>query len=62
MFELFFVGLDHPEDARHFDRACISINARGLRKRKQPIGPCEVLLDSGAFSEIALHGHYRRKI
>lgn len=56
----FFVGLHHPGDAQHFPRACISINA--LRGRKKPI-PCdEVLLDSGAFTELNLYGHYRHSV
>lgn len=44
----FFIGLHHPGDAQHFERACISINS--VRRRKRPIR-CKVLIDSGAFME-----------
>ena len=56
---LFFVGLHHPGDARHFVRACLSVNV--LRGRKKPIDCDEVLVDSGAFTEIAQHGGYRHE-
>jgi hypothetical protein len=56
----FFVGLHQPSDARRFERCCISINR--LRGRKKPL-PCkEVLVDSGAFSELLLHGRYRHDV
>jgi hypothetical protein len=53
----FYVGLHHPGDAANFDCACISINV--LRKRKKPIDCPDVLVDSGAFTELNLHGRYR---
>lgn len=56
----FFVGLHQPGDARHFDRASISINR--LRRRRKPVDCPEVLLDSGAFTELAMHGRYRRSV
>lgn len=56
----FFVGLHQPGDACHFDRACISINH--LRRRRKPVDCPEVLLDSGAFTELAMHGRYRRSV
>lgn len=56
----FFVGLHQPADARHFDLACISINR--LRGRKKPVECGEVLLDSGAFTELNLHGRYRHSV
>lgn len=56
----FFVGLHQPGDACHFDRACISINR--LRRRRKPVDCPEVLLDSGAFTEPAMHGRYRRSV
>jgi hypothetical protein len=56
----FFVGLHQPGDARHFPRACISINR--LRGRKKPVDCGEVLLDSGAFTELNLHGRYRHGV
>lgn len=55
----FFVGIHQPGDARHFDRACISINR--LRGRKKPIDCPAVLLDSGAFTELHAHGTYRHE-
>lgn len=54
---LFFIGLHFPHHAAHFDRSCISINR--LRTRKKPIPCASVLIDSGAFTEIAAHGRYR---
>lgn len=54
---LFYVGLHQPSDATRFDRACISVNR--LRGRKKALGCRDVLVDSGAFTELALHGSYR---
>jgi len=56
----FFVGLHQPHDAAHFPRACISINR--LRGRKKPVECSEVLVDSGAFTELKIHGHYRHGV
>jgi hypothetical protein len=56
----FYVGLHQPADARHFDMACISINR--LRGRKKPVECAEVLLDSGAFTELHIHGAYRHGV
>ncbi|TIN80730.1 hypothetical protein [Mesorhizobium sp.] len=56
----FFVGLHQPADAQHFDLSCISINR--LRGRKKPVDCQEVLVDSGAFTEINLHGGYRHGV
>lgn len=53
----FYIGLHKPGHARHFERACISIAA--LQRRVRPVDCPDVLVDSGAFSEIALHGGYR---
>ena len=54
----FYIGLHHPNDAQHFDRAFISVNA--VRNRKKKPVPCgEWILDSGAFSELSQHGRYR---
>lgn len=54
---LFYVGLHHPGDAGQFGRACVSINV--LRRRRKPIGCEDVIVDSGAFTELATHGRYR---
>lgn len=56
----FFIGLHHPAKAQIFERACISINSVRQRKGPLPRGRCEeLLLDSGAFTEISRHGRYR---
>lgn len=57
----FFVGLHHPANAKHFDRACISLNA--VRTRKRPLKTtAEIILDSGAFTELYTHGRYRHPV
>lgn len=56
----FFVGLHQPADAQHFDLCCISINR--LRGRKKPVACGGVLVDSGAFTELHLHGGYRHGV
>lgn len=56
----FYVGLHQPSDARHFARACVSI--RRLWGRKKPLGCPNVLVDSGAFTELSLHGCYRSDV
>ena len=55
----FYVGLHHPGDARHFPRACLSI--RYLRRRVKPIDCADILVDSGAFTELHLHGKYQHE-
>jgi hypothetical protein len=52
----FYVGLHQPSDAKHFEQACISINR--LLTRRQAI-TARLLVDSGAFSELSIHGRYR---
>lgn len=56
---IFFIGLHHPGDARYFRRACMSINT--IAKRRKPI-TTPVLVDSGAFTELSRHGHYRNSV
>lgn len=53
---LFFTGLHQPGDAKHFDRACISIHR--LETRRKPVECAEVFVDSGAFTKLAKHGCY----
>jgi hypothetical protein len=53
----FYVGLHQPSDARHFQRAFLSVNR--MRDRKAPIGAVEWIMDSGAFTEISTWGFYR---
>lgn len=52
----FFVGLHQPSDAQHFEAAFVSVNR--LRGRKGPFAVGDWIMDSGAFSTIALHGGY----
>ena len=56
----FYVGLHQPTDARNFDCACISINR--LRTRRKPVECPDVLVDSGAFTELLNHGRYRHGV
>jgi transcriptional regulator of met regulon len=56
----FYVGLHQPADAQHFDLACISI--KRLWRRKKPVACGDVLVDSGAFTELLLHGRYRHGV
>lgn len=56
----FFVGIHQPSDAHRFERACISVNR--LRGRKKPLGQVQVLVDSGAFTELNLYGQYRHDV
>lgn len=55
----FYVGLHHANHANEFPRACISINV--LRRRRKPIDCPDVLVDSGAFTELATFGGYRHE-
>lgn len=57
---IFFVGLHQPGDAHRFDRACVSI--KRLWGRKKPLDCPEVIIDSGAFTELAMHGRYRNEV
>lgn len=56
----FYVGLHQPSDARHFDRAFISVNR--IRTRKKEIGAAAWIMDSGAFTELSRHGKYRQDV
>jgi hypothetical protein len=53
----FYIGLHVVAHARRFDRCMISVNR--LRERKSDFHAGEWMLDSGAFTEISTHGHYR---
>lgn len=57
---MFYVGLHHPGDGKHFERAFISVNA--VRTRKAPVGACAWIMDSGAFTELSTYGHYRHSV
>lgn len=56
----FFTGLHQPSDAKHFDAAFVSVNR--LRKRKGSFEVGDWIMDSGAFTEISTHGHYRHGV
>lgn len=56
----FYVGLHQPSDAQHFDRAFISVNR--IRNRKSAFQVRDWIMDSGAFTEISTHGHYRHDV
>ena len=56
----FYVGLHQPSDARHFERAFVSVNR--LRGRRKPVGASAWIMDSGAFTEISTHGRYRHSV
>jgi len=53
----FFTGLHQPSDAHCFTRCMVS--AARLRNRKGDFQVNEWMMDSGAFSEVTLHGGYR---
>lgn len=53
---LFYPGLHQPGDAKHFDRACISIHR--LERRRKPVECADVFVDSGAFTKLEKHGCY----
>src|SRR5262249_51387116 len=57
---MFFVGLHQPSDAKHFHSAFVSVNR--LRGRKKSVGAEQWIMDSGAFTEISTHGHYRHSV
>lgn len=52
----FFVGLHQPSDARHFGACFVSVSR--LRDRKRDFLVADWILDSSAFSTIALRGGY----
>jgi hypothetical protein len=56
----FYVGLHQPSDAKHFERAFISVNR--LRVRAKPLGAGAWIMDSGAFTELSIHGKYREDV
>lgn len=55
----FFPGLHQPSDAKHFTRACISVNR--LRSRKS-FQVNDWIMDSAAFSELLIHGQWRSRV
>jgi hypothetical protein len=57
---MFFVGLHQPSDCQHFARSFVSVNR--LRQRKAPFAVNDWIMDSGAFTEVAVHGGYRSSV
>lgn len=57
---MFYVGLHQPSDAKHFNRAFISVNR--IRRRRKPIMADAWIMDSGAFTEISQYGEYRSSV
>jgi len=57
---IFYPGLHHPADGRHFARCMISVNA--LRRRRSDFPAGEWILDSGAFTSVARDGGYREGV
>jgi hypothetical protein len=57
---IFYPGLHQPSDAQHFGRSFISVNR--LRNRVSDFAVHDWIMDSGAFSEIFLHGGYRHDV
>lgn len=53
---IFFPGLHHPADARHFERCMISANV--LKGRVSDVPANDWMLDSGAFTQIKDHGRF----
>lgn len=53
----FYTGIPEPAWASRFDLAFISVNR--LARRKSPFTGNRWIMDSGAFTEISRHGHYR---
>lgn len=53
---LFYVGLHHPSSARQFARCLVSVNV--LKDRVGDFPASEWMLDSGAFTQVALQGGF----
>jgi hypothetical protein len=56
----FLLGTHQPTWLRHVDIPLFVSHTRLHRQRRLPRAHCQWALDSGAFSEIAIHGEYRR--
>ena len=56
---IFYIGYPESSGIKHFDYAMLSYNR--IRNRKSYFSPSKKgwMLDSGAFTEISTHGHYR---
>jgi hypothetical protein len=56
----FYVGLHQPSDAKHVERAFVSVNR--LRHRWKPLACPDWIMDSGAFTELSQYGGYRHEV
>ena len=57
---IFYLGLHKPWHAAVLPRAFMSVNA--LRTRRKPVNCADVIVDSGAFTELAQYGEYRHSV
>jgi len=57
---IFYVGLHKPWHAAVLPRAFMSVNV--LRRRRKPVACRDVIVDSGAFTELAQYGRYRHSV
>jgi hypothetical protein len=56
----FFTGMHMPAHAGKVPAAFVSVNRLRARRSAFPVG--DWIMDSGAFTEIATHGHYRHGV
>lgn len=56
----FFTGMHQPSDAKHVQRAFVSVGR--LWKRVSGFAVWDWIMDSMAFTEVAGHGGYRHKV
>ena len=57
---IFYLGLHKPWHAAVLPRAFMSVNV--LRRRRKPVDCPDVIVDSGAFTELAQYGRYRHSV
>lgn len=58
----FYTGVHGVHLARHIDRAFISVNILRSKNRQSYFEVGEWIMDSGAFTEISNHGHFRYSV
>lgn len=58
----FYVGMHHPHDAWRVQRAMVSVKRLYDRRGSFTPPPAGWMLDSGAFTELQQHGHYRHPV
>jgi hypothetical protein len=56
----FYLGVHKPWHAAVLPRAFMSVNV--LRRRRKPVSCLDVIVDSGAFTELAQYGRYRHSV